>query len=99
MLPLTGLNRAQIEASLRYVVLRERWPSARGASCSSLRSCTVTQITPGFPNRPYRVRYRIPGQQVPGCWMGFNEGPIDALPYRDAGRGPLELAGCRNWLR
>jgi hypothetical protein len=99
VLPLTGLNRAQLEASLGYVVSRERWPSARGVSCSSLRSCTVTQITPGFPNRPYRVRYRIAGQQLPGCWMGFDEGPIDTLPYRDAGRGPLELAGCRTWLR
>jgi hypothetical protein len=98
VLPLTGLNREQLEASLRYVVSRERWPSARGASCSSVRSCTVTQITPGFPNRPYRVRYRIAGQQISGCWMGFNEGPLDKLPYRDAGRGPLELAGCRSWL-
>lgn len=99
VLPLTGLSRAQLEASLRYVVLRERWPGARTASCSSLRSCTVTQVTPGFPKRPYRVRYRIAGQQLPGCWMALNKGPIDPLPYRDAGTGPLELAGCRVWLR
>jgi hypothetical protein len=99
VLPLIGLTRAQLEASLRYVVSRERWPSARGASCSSLHFCTVTQITPGFPTRPYRVRYRIAGQQVPGCWMGLNKGPIDALPYPDAGWGPLELSGCRSWLR
>lgn len=99
VLPLTGLSREQLEASVRYVVSLERWPSARGASCRSLRSCTVTQVTPGFPNRPYRVRYRIAGQQLPGCWMAFDEGPIDPLPYRDAGRGPLELAGCRTWLR
>jgi len=98
VLPLTGLNRAQLEASVRYVVSRERWPSARSASCSSINSCTVTQVTPGFPNRPYRVRYRIAGQQVSGCWMGFNEGPVDRLPYRDAGRGLLELAGCHSWL-
>jgi hypothetical protein len=99
VLPLTGLSRAQLQASLSYVVSRERWPSARGVRCSSLHSCTVTQVTPGFPNRPYRVRYRIVGEQLPGCWMGFDEGPIDRLPYRDAGRGPLELAGCRSWLR
>jgi hypothetical protein len=36
VLPLTGLTRAQLEASLRYVVSRERWPSARTAHCSSL---------------------------------------------------------------
>jgi hypothetical protein len=99
VLPVSGLNPTQLEASLRYVVSRERWPNARGASCSSLRSCTVTEITPGFPSRPYRVRYRIAGQQLPGCWMGLNDGPIDALPYPDAGTGPFELAGCRAWLR
>jgi len=98
VLPLTGLNRAQLEASLRYVTSRERWPSARSVSCSSVRSCTVTQITPGFPNWPYRVRYRIAGQQLTGCWMGLNQGTVDKLPYRDAGRGPVELAGCRYWL-
>jgi hypothetical protein len=98
VLPLTGLTRAQLEASLRYVTSRERWPSARSVSCSSVRVCTVTQITPGFPNRPYRVRYRIAGQQLAGCWLGLNEGPVDKLPYRNAGRGPLELAGCRSWL-
>jgi hypothetical protein len=99
VLPLTGLTRAQLEASLRYVVSRERWPSAHAANCSSVRSCTVTEVTPGFPTRPYRVRYRIAGQQLSGCWMGFNAGPVDPLPYRDAGNGPLELAGCRIWLR
>jgi hypothetical protein len=99
VLPVIGLNRAQLEASVRYVVSRERWPSARGASCSSLRSCTVTEVTPGLPSRPYRVRYRIAGQQLPGCWMGLDEGPIDSLPYPDAGSGPFELAGCRSWLR
>jgi hypothetical protein len=98
VLPLIGLARAELEASLGYVVSRERWPSARSARCSSLRSCTVTQVTPGFPTQPYRVRYRIAGQQLPGCWMGLNQGPIDALPYPDAGRGPLELSGCRVWL-
>lgn len=98
VLPLTGLTRAQLEASLRYVVSRERWPSARTAHCSSLHSCTVTQITPGFPSQPYRVRYRVAGQQLTGCWMGLNRGPVDKLPYRDAGWGPLELAGCRSWL-
>lgn len=99
VLPVTGLNRRQLEASLRYVITGERWPSARDARCSSLHSCTVTLVTPGFPTTPYRVRYRIAGQQLPGCWMALNDGPIDALPYRVAGNGPLELAGCRSWLR
>ena len=31
VLPLTGLNRAQLEASLRYVVSRERWPSVESS--------------------------------------------------------------------
>jgi hypothetical protein len=99
VLPVTGLSRAQLEASLRYVIVAESWPSARDAHCSSLHSCTVTLITPGFPARPYRVRYRIAGQQVAGCWLGVADGLVDALPYRDAGSGPFELAGCRVWLR
>jgi hypothetical protein len=99
VLPLAGLNRVQLEESLRYVISGERWPSARDAHCASLSSCTVTQATPGFPTHPYRIHYRMAGQQVRGCWMGLSDGPVDALPYPDAGRGPLELAGCRSWLR
>jgi len=95
---LHGLTRGQLEASLREVIVGEHWPSASGASCSSLRSCLVTLVTPGFPHQPYRVRYRIAGEQINGCWMGMYAGAVDPLPYSDAGTGPLELAGCRSWL-
>ena len=98
VLPLRGLNRSELAASLRYVVAGETWTTAKGASCSSLRSCTVTLVTPGFPNYPYRVRYRMAGQQVPGCWMGMSAGAIDTLPYRDPGLGPVELSGCASWV-
>ena len=98
VLPLRGLDRSELAASLRYVVAGETWTTAKGASCSSLRSCTVTLVTPGFPDDPYRVRSRMAGQQVPGCWMGMSTGAIDPLPYRDPGLGPVELSGCASWV-
>jgi hypothetical protein len=98
-LPLRGLTRTQLESSVREVVVGEHWPSATTASCASLHSCLVTLVTPGYPKQPYRVRFRIAGQQVSSCWLGWYQGPVDPFPYSDAGTGPLELAGCRDWMK
>ena len=99
VLGLHGLTRAQLESSLREVIAGQRWPSARAVRCTSLGSCIVTLVTPGFPKQPYRVRFAIAGQQIPGCWLAWSDGLLDRLPYPDAGRGPQGLAGCRDWLR
>jgi hypothetical protein len=99
VLAVRGVTRTTLEASLQYVIAGERWPSARSASCSSLRSCTVLLADPAYPQSPYRVRYRIAGEQLSGCWMAIQRDTLDPLPYQDAGRGPLELAGCLSWLR
>ena len=99
VLALNGLTSAQLETSMREVVAGQRWPSARAVRCPSLGSCIVTLVTPGFPKQPYRVRYAIAGQQIPGCWLAWSGPLLDPLPYPDAGRGPLGLAGCRDWLR
>ena len=96
---LSGLTRAQLESSMREVVAGQRWPSVRAVRCASLASCIVTLVTPGFPKQPYRVRYAIAGQQIPGCWLAWSGPLLDPLPYPDAGRSPLGLAGCRDWLR
>jgi hypothetical protein len=98
VLPLRGVRRATLEATLRYVVAREQWPSPRRSRCRSLRFCEITYVDPAFPHSPYRVRYRIAGEQIPGCWMGIREAIRDPLPYQDVGRGRLELAGCASWL-
>jgi hypothetical protein len=99
VLALRGLTRAQLEASLREVVAAERWPSVSATECRSLRSCVVTFVTPGFPKQPYRVRLAIAGQQIRGCWLAWYERILDHQPYPDAGRGPQDRAGCRNWLQ
>jgi hypothetical protein len=100
VLPVRGLNRATLEASLRYVLAGERWaPLARGVRCSTLRRCEVTFIDPSFPRSPYRVGYRIAGEQISGCWMALRGRIIDEPPYPDASGGRLQLAGCASWLR
>ena len=98
VLPLHGLTRAQLEASVREVVAGQTWPSVIATRCESLHLCVLTFMTPGFPKQPYRVPYLIFGQQVNGCWMGWHQRNLDPLPYTDAGNGPMELAGCRHWL-
>jgi hypothetical protein len=102
VLPIRGLTRSTLEASLRYVVDAERAappltavPVASG--CRSLAVCDVTYADPSFPASRYRVRYRIAGAQVRGCWMGIRQAVLGAMPYEDAGRGRLQLAGCAGW--
>jgi hypothetical protein len=99
VLPLRGVDRSTLEATFRYVVAGERWPTARRVRCPSLHSCELTYVDPAFATAPYRIRYRIAGEQVRGCWMGMRSAVLDPLPYPDAGRGRLELAGCGSWLR
>ena len=83
----------------RHGVVTEAWaPIARGASCPTLRLCEATFVDPSFPGSPYRVRYRIAGEQVSGCWMGLKGATVGKLPYPDASTGRLQLAGCRSWL-
>ena len=102
VLPIRGLTRATLEASLRYVVDAERNPPLLTAvpvesRCRSLVSCDVTYADPSFPDSRYRVRYRIAGAQLRGCWMGLRQSVLDPMPYEDAGRGRLQLAGCATW--
>jgi hypothetical protein len=102
VLPIHGLTRATLEASLRYVVAGERNLPALNAvpvasECRSLERCDVTYADPSFPAAHYRVRYRIAGAQVRGCWMGIREAVVGPMPYEDAGRGRLQLAGCASW--
>jgi hypothetical protein len=99
VLPLRGIDRPTLEASLQYVVSEQRSPEPSASLCSSLSFCEITYVDPAFPPSPYRIRYRIAGQQISGCWMGMREAALDPLPYPDAGRGPLELAGCASWVR
>jgi hypothetical protein len=103
VLPVRGLDRGGLEASFDYALAGERQPPIvnavpQASSCTSLKSCVVTYVDPAFPNSPYRVRYRIAGQQVPGCWMGMRSGALDRLPFSDAFAGRLELAACVSWL-
>jgi hypothetical protein len=98
VLPLRGIDRRRLEASLRYVVAEERRVPVRASRCPSLRVCELTYVDPAFPRSPYRVRYRIAGEQIAGCWMGMRQPSRDALPFSDAWQGRLELAGCSSWL-
>ena len=102
VLPVRGLTSGTLENSLRYVVAGERNLPALNAvpiasECRSLERCDVTYADPSFPAAQYRVRYRIAGAQVRGCWMGIREAVLGAMPYEDAGRGRLQLAGCASW--
>jgi hypothetical protein len=105
VLPLRGLDRTTLQASLRQVLEDERTPPVTRAvpvasRCAALASCEVTYADPAFPQSRYRVRYRIAGQQVSGCWLGHRSGrPLGALPYEDAWSGRFRLAGCASWLR
>lgn len=104
VLRLRGVTLAQLEASLAYAVAGERQPplvhaTPRSATCASLRTCTVTYVDPAFPQSPYRVGYRIAGQQLRGCWMGMQGSVRDSRPFDDAYTGQFELAACVAWLR
>jgi hypothetical protein len=103
VLPIRGLSKSALEATLKYVLGDERTPPVIEAipsavECRALTSCEVTYEDPGFPASPYRVRYRIAGQQIRGCWMGLNQGLVGRPPFDDARRGRAQLAGCSSWL-
>jgi hypothetical protein len=104
VLPLRGVSHAQLETSLDYALGGERQEpivraTPRSARCASLRECTLTYADPAFPQLAYRVRYRIAGQQLRGCWMGMRGRVLDRLPFEDAFTGQLELAACVSWVR
>jgi hypothetical protein len=104
VLPLRGVTRASVEASLEYLLSAQRRPPIVSATpvsseCSTLRACDVTYVDSLFPDDPFRIRYRIFGQQVSGCWLGRHRGFLDERPYEDAGGGPLSLAACGSWIR
>lgn len=100
VLPLRGVDRASLEASLRYVLAGERRaPLARSSRCPTRHLCEVTFIDPSFPRLPYRVRYRIAGEQIAGCWMGLRGATVGELPYPDASAGRHQIAACISWLR
>jgi hypothetical protein len=104
VLPVRGLDLSSLEATLLYALAGERTPPIvdsvpQASRCASLKMCTVTYVDPAFPDLPYRVRYRIAGQQLQGCWLGWKEGAIDPLPFRDATTGQPDLAACASWLR
>lgn len=91
------LARSQLEASLRFVVSREReWPPSRVA-CASRTRCTITYADPLYPKQPFRIGYTLSGERLPGCWMALSTGPLDPLPYQDVEQGERELAGCLSW--
>jgi hypothetical protein len=98
VLPVRGLNRATLERSFRYVVAKERLPYPQRVRCASLGYCVITYVDPAYPKMPYRIRYRVAGQQVRGCWMAMRERGLDPRPFEDAGTGRGELAGCASWL-
>jgi hypothetical protein len=98
ILSLRDLTRAQLELSLRTVIAADVTPPRpTSASCSSTRLCVVTFVDPAFPQRPYRTRYRIAGEQAAGCWMAWRQRVLDPPPYPQADPGPLELVGCKSW--
>jgi hypothetical protein len=97
LLPLVGIDRAQLQASLAFVVHRQRlWPPRR-VVCPSLARCEITYVDPLYPSKPFRVGYRVSGEQPRGCWMALSSGPLDPLPYADVRRGQNDLAGCLSW--
>jgi hypothetical protein len=104
VLPLRGVTRASLEASLEYLLSAQRRPPLLHAApvsseCTTLRTCEITYVDSAFPDSPFRIRYRIVGQQVRGCWMGRHQGFLEEKPYEDAGGGPLSLAACASWVR
>lgn len=103
-LPLRDVTLSALKASLDYVLGPQRRPpilqaAPSAARCSSLRACEVTYVDRAFPGSPFRVRYRIVGQQVRGCWLGLHGGMVGRRPYEDAGGGPPTLAACTSWVR
>ena len=103
VLPIHALDRPSLEATLRYALADELTPPVlravpRSSRCPSLTTCLVTYVDPAFPASPYRVRYRIAGEQIAGCWMGLRQGVVDPLPFSDAATGRLELAACASWV-
>jgi hypothetical protein len=99
VLPLRGVDRASLEATLRYVIADERTATPTRVRCVSLRSCEITYVDPDFLNSPYRVAYRVAGQQLGGCWTAWRQATLDEPPYEGAWHGRLRLAGCVSWLQ
>jgi hypothetical protein len=104
VLALRAIDRRTLEASFEQVHLDDRRPPVTRAipiraRCPSVRVCETTYADPAFPRKTYKVRYRISGQQVAGCWLASNGKVLGELPYEDAGHGRLLVAGCASWLR
>ena len=98
VLPVAGVDARGLAASFRYVFAVPRTPHVAGTRCSGILRCEVTYVDPAFPDAPYRIRYRIAGEQVAGCWMGLREDVRASRPYDDAPLGPLQIAACVGWL-
>jgi hypothetical protein len=103
VLALRGIDRSELQASFAQVHVDDRRPPVTRAipirtRCPSLRVCEATYADPAFPDAAYRVRYRISGQQVAGCWLASNGKVLGKLPYEDAGHGRLLVSGCASWL-
>ena len=101
VLPLRGVDRRSLEESFRTALaVNRRGPYImRNVGCRSLTTCEATYADPLFPDMPYRVRYRIEGEQRAGCWMARDATLLDPLPYEDTYRGSIVPAGCVSWLR
>jgi hypothetical protein len=99
ILPVIGVDHATLERSLRYVIAQERVPYPQRARCASLHVCEITYVDPAYPKTPYRIRYRVAGEQVRGCWMAMRDRILGQRPFEGSGIGRLELAGCAGWLR
>jgi hypothetical protein len=99
LLPLIAITRAQLEASFRFAVSRERDPRPAQVACASSSRCVVSYVDASFPHSPYRVAYLVEGEPVAGCWMARLDGSgvLDPLPYSDARKGETDLAACRSW--
>jgi hypothetical protein len=98
--PLRGVDRVQLERSFREAIdaIARAAPHMRyAARCTSRSSCSVTYTDPLYPRRPYRVEYRIEGEQARGCWLVSTWKRIGEPPYEDAFWAGPE-AGCVGWL-
>ena len=101
MFRLRGISLTQLETSFRDGLSAGLTPpfQIRAAGCRSLTACEVTYADPLFPREPYRIRYRIGGEQVSGCWATLIARRVDPVPYDDTHQGSGPSGGCAAWLR
>jgi hypothetical protein len=95
VLPLRGVTPSALERSLQSVFAFGNGDKTVGPATCRATACSFA-FTDRFRGVHGRARYRIQGEQVPGCWLGTQIG-LTYKPVTEETHLPQTIGGCVGW--